>query len=122
MPQYTMEQTLYPCVQPWTEIFYDGQVHVVDNRCMVDRSEWRDALIIRGFVEVQNLEEPKALLAQETLPVSKEVPVVASTGTALSADSAEASKTSSSKRSPGRPKKDSSAERQKPSPNDDLPF
>lgn len=54
MPSYKLVQKLYPSNRPWTEIFYDGQVQVVDNTVVVDKDHWRDQLIIKGFVEVDN--------------------------------------------------------------------
>lgn len=60
---------MYPCVQPWTEIFYDGEVKVVDNVAIVNRPEHRDTLLMRGFEEVPFEEEVEA--SAET---SSEVP------------------------------------------------
>lgn len=53
MAEYKLVQHLYPGVHPWTEIFYDGQVRVVDNTVIVTKEHWRDELIAwRGFKEV----------------------------------------------------------------------
>lgn len=53
-----MIQTMYPSVQPWVEVFYDGQARVENNIIEVPKrkSHWRDALIVRGF---SDLEEPQ---------------------------------------------------------------
>lgn len=53
MPEYKLVQKLYPGVRPWKEIFYDGEVEVVDNTVVVTKDHWRDELIAwRGFEEV----------------------------------------------------------------------
>lgn len=53
MAEYKLVQKLYPGVNPWKEIFYDGQVEVVDNTVVVTKEHWRDELIAwRGFEEV----------------------------------------------------------------------
>lgn len=53
MAEYKLVQKMYPGIHPWKEIFYDGQVEVVDNTVVVDKEHWRDELIAwRGFEEV----------------------------------------------------------------------
>jgi len=47
-----MIQTLYPCNQAWTEVFYDGELRVVDNLVEIPkgREHWHDILLVeRGF-------------------------------------------------------------------------
>lgn len=56
-----MQQVLYPCEQSWSEIFYDGELKVVNNVVEFDerkRAHWIDQLIIRGFKVVTEAEEP----------------------------------------------------------------
>jgi hypothetical protein len=66
MSTYTLKQVMYPCDQPWTEIFYDGEAKVVDNLVTVHRAEHRDTLIVKGFVEVLDMETPKEVSIVES--------------------------------------------------------
>lgn len=44
-----MIQVLYPSNQGWKEIFFDGEVKVVDNIAEFNHDHWRDILFSRGF-------------------------------------------------------------------------
>lgn len=66
--KYKLIQEMYPCDQPWTEHFFDGEARVQNNIVEVDRDYHRDTLLTRGFV---NYTEPDEDEGEETPPAPK---------------------------------------------------
>lgn len=88
-----MIQVTAPCNQPWHEVFYDGEVLVVNNIVDVKYEHWRDTLLMRGFVEYK---EPQA-----EAPTSSEAPppkLAAQSDASASASSGSAKRTRSRKK------------------------
>lgn len=74
-----MIQVLYPSNQGWTEIFFDGEVKVVDNIVEFDHDHWRDILFTRGFTDYV---EEEAAQEEETPEPAPQEEVVEETPTA----------------------------------------
>src|SRR5690606_42028269 len=77
--KHKMIQVLYPSNQGWTEIFFDGEVKVVDNIVEFDHDHWRDILFTRGFTDYV---EEEAAQEEETPEPAPQEEVVEETPTA----------------------------------------
>lgn len=65
-----MIQVTAPCNQPWHEVFYDGEVLVVNNIVDVKYEHWRDTLLMRGFVDYVE-PQPEAPASSDAPPSPK---------------------------------------------------
>ena len=68
-----MIQTLYPTDKPWSEIFYDGELKVVNNIVEIPegKEHWQTILFVeRGFREY---EEPPSEAPSTPSPSRKKV-------------------------------------------------
>ena len=66
---YKMKQVVAPCVNPWAEYFFDGEVTVINNIVEFDREHWRDALYQRGFVDIVEKDDNIGTEVVSTAPV-----------------------------------------------------
>jgi hypothetical protein len=69
-----MVQKLYPCDQDWTEVFYDGELRIVNNIADVPkgREHWIDHLYLLGY-DVYEEPETTPTQAPSKKKVTKEI-------------------------------------------------